>query len=167
MDGIGGAVTDFLKKGDIITFAGCYAVKPVSGEALPYLRQFVVTEDTDAVATGTGEATIPIYPSIDVTAPGKTCSASPTNDGAVTLFGGASTSYTRNLAVHRSAMTFASAPLKPLQGGSKSYQVTLDGMTLLYSAGDDIKARHTIYRYDALFGGKLVNPMMACLIAGE
>ena len=167
VDDVGGAITDFLLKGDIITFAGCYAVKPVNGEALPYLKQFVVTADTDAVATGTGQATIPISPSIDIAVPGKTCSASPTDGGAVTLVGGASGTYTRNLACHKRAITLATAPLAPLRGGSVSHHVTLDGISLLYSAGDDIKVRHTIMRYDCLFGGLLVNPNMCCLIAGE
>ena len=167
LDGFGGAVSGVLLKGDIIELAGCYAVKPVSGEALPYLRQFVVTADVDSVATGTGQATVPIYPSIDVTVPGKTCSASPTNDGAVTLIGGASETYARNVACHKRAITFATAPLAPLRGGSVSHHVSLDGISLLYSAGDDIKVRHTIMRYDCLFGGLLVNPNMCCLIAGK
>lgn len=168
IDGFGGGgATDVLLKGDIITFAGCFAVKPVSGDILPYLKQFVVTADADAAATGTGEASVSIYPAIDTAIPGKTCSASPTNGGAVTLFGGASTTYTRNLACHKKAMTFAMSPLHPLDGGSVSYNVSHEGLSLLYSAGDSIYKRETVKRYDALYGGLLTNPNMCCLIAGE
>ena len=167
IDGIGGAYAGFLKKGDILTFAGCFAVKPVNGEALPYLKQFVVTADTASVATGTGQCTVPISPSIDVAIPGKTCSASPTNDGAVTIFGGASTTFSRNIACHKNAMTFVSVPLKPLDGGSVSNNVSLEGISILYSAGDDIKLRHTIKRIDSIYGGRLINPDYMCMIAGE
>ncbi|MBW7995369.1 MAG: hypothetical protein FVQ81_02115 [Candidatus Glassbacteria bacterium] len=167
IDGIGGAYTDFLLQGDIITFAGCYAVKPVNGEAFPYLRQFVVTADVDSVATGTGQATVPIWPAIDIAVPGKTCSASPSNDGAVTLFGGASTSFSRNLACHKKAITFASSPLHPLDGGSRSFNTSVDGVSLLFTAGDQIKELQTIKRFDSLFGGLIVNPDMCCMIAGE
>lgn len=167
LDGIGGAYTGFLKKGDILTFAGCYAVKPVSGVALPYLKQFVVTEDVDSVATGTGQATVSISPKIVISGAGKNCSAYPTNDGAVKLYGAASQTYTRNLACHPGAFTFASVPLHPLTGGSVSHSQTVDGLSILLTLFDEGRKMQTIRRLDALYGGLMVNPDMCCLIAGE
>jgi hypothetical protein len=167
MDGFGGAYSDVLKTGDIFTAVGAYQVKPVSGDTMPSLKQFVVTADTDSIADNDGEATPTIFPSIDATIPGKTCSASPTNDGAITLFGGASGSYTNNLAFHKNAIAMAIVPLRPVEGGLQSRSVSMKGINLLYTIGGDIDTLVTKFRFDVLFGGLVVNREMGVRIAGE
>jgi len=161
-DAWGTSQSDVLLAGDVITFAGCYAVKPVSGAALPYLKQFVVTADVDSDAVGTGEATVAISPAIVVTGARKNCSASPTNDGAITLVA----SHAANLAFHKNAMALCMAPLAPLEGGSKSYQMKSDGIVILITGADNILTLDTVWRLDVLFGGKVIHPEMACRIAG-
>jgi hypothetical protein len=168
IDGIGGAYTGFLKKGDILTFAGCYAVRPTNHVALPHLKQFVVTKDVDSVADNTGEATVSISPAIVTSGAKQNCSAYPTNDGAVKLFGSAGQTYTRNLVCHPGAFTFATSPLHPLTGGSVSHPSgVVEGMSVLLTIFDEGRKMQTIRRLDYLYGGLMVNPDMCCLVAGE
>ncbi len=51
-------LSGYLQRGDIITFPGLYTVSPVTGQSLPYLKQFVVTDDV--VSCPVHE--IPIWP---------------------------------------------------------------------------------------------------------
>lgn len=112
VDDLTGSAT--IAKGDKFTLAGCYAVNPVSGDALTYLKQFTVT--TAATATAGAIASLAIYPPIYSTGPLKTVSALPADDAALTQVGTASTAYTQNLAHHKEAFVYASVPLVVPQG---------------------------------------------------
>jgi len=89
-DGAGAsAISGYLLEGDIVNFAGVYEINPLSHAAKTRLKDFVVTADVASIVT-TGAVTIPISPSIITSGEWATCSASPANNAAVTIFGHAS-----------------------------------------------------------------------------
>jgi hypothetical protein len=146
-----------LNAGDIITFAGCNAVNYVTGAALTNLQQFVVT--ANVTADSGGNATIPIstgiggYNGIITSGPTQNCSASPTNGGAVTVTGSASTGYAQNIAFHKDAFTTAFARLSlPKEQGVKASQASHDGFTIRYMRGYDIVNAQQLDRLDAYWG---------------
>jgi hypothetical protein len=85
--------TGTILKGEIITFAGAVAVHPQTKQNLGYLQQFVVTEDYAG-----GGGSIKVYPAIVTTGTEQNVTGSPTENGAVTIAGTASTPYGFNLA---------------------------------------------------------------------
>lgn len=146
-----------LNAGDIVTFAGCNAVNYVTGATLTNLQQFVVTANVTADASG--NATIPIstgiggYNGIITSGPTQNCSASPTNGGAVTVTGSASTGYAQNIAFHKDAFTTAFARLSlPKEQGVKASQASHDGFTIRYMRGYDIVNAQQLDRLDAYWG---------------
>lgn len=151
------ASTQVLNAGDIITFAGCFAVNYVTQTALTNLQQFVVT--ANVTSDGSGNATIPIstgiggYNGIITSGPTQNVSASPTNGGAVTVTGSASTGYAQNLAFHKDAFTTAFAKLSlPKEQGVKASQASHDGFTIRYMRGYDIVNAQQLDRLDAYWG---------------
>jgi coat protein Gp5 len=88
VDGAGGAVVGYWLEGDVIQFAGCYAINPMSHRRKKRLADFVLTQDIDA--DGGGNLVARIVPELIVSGPWATCSASPANNAAVTTFGHAS-----------------------------------------------------------------------------
>ena len=112
-----------LKAGDIVTFAGCFAVNPVTLQSTGNLMQFVVT---DTSSDGSGNATIPVSPAIITGGPFQNVSASPTNGGVVTVTGAASQAHSRSIAWDQDAFALAVVPLEDLAqfggwGAVKSY----------------------------------------------
>ena len=51
-------LSGYLQRGDILTFDGIFGVNPVSGQSLPFLQQFVVTDDVVAAPVHQ----LPIWP---------------------------------------------------------------------------------------------------------
>jgi hypothetical protein len=151
------ASTQVLNAGDIITFAGSYAVNYVTQTPLINLQQFVVT--ANVTSDGSGNATIPIstgigaYNGIITSGPTQNVSASPTTGGAVTVTGSASTGYAQNMAFHKDAFTVAFAKLSvPKEQGVKVAQASYDGFTMRYMRGYDIVNAQQLDRLDAYWG---------------
>jgi hypothetical protein len=149
--------TAVLNAGDVVTFAGCYAVNYVTGTASSSLQQFVVT--ANVTSDGSGNATIPIstgiggYNGIITSGSTQNCSASPTNAGAVTVTGSASTGYAQNIAFHKDAFTVAFAELSvPKEQGVKCARAHYDGFDLRYMRGYDIVNAQQLDRLDAYWG---------------
>lgn len=146
-----------LNAGDIVTFAGSFAVNYVTQTALTNLQQFVVT--ANVTADSSGNATIPIstgiggYNGIITSGPTQNVSASPTNGGAVTVTGSASTGYAQNLAFHPDAFTVAFAKLSmPKDQGVKVAQAEYDGFRMRYMRGYDIVNAQQLDRIEAYWG---------------
>lgn len=151
-----GAVTE----GTIVTFAGCFDVDPVSRATKKNLKQFVV----QAGATTTN---LPVLPAIVTSGAYKTCSASPTDSGAVTILGSASTSYTQGIAAHKNSFIFGMAELSDI-GVKYEVPVVTGGDGEGYSRGDaqgaqkglffkmymdgDITNRRAVARLDGRYG---------------
>jgi hypothetical protein len=175
--------TNVLNVGDIVTFAGCFAVNPQNRQQYggARLRQFVVRPFNGTPSAGTFSATTGQYttsgggalqfqiaPAIIPSGQFQNVSASPTNGGAVTIFGSSTVTSPQNLAIHKMAFTLASADL-PLPGGVHMAGRAADAQTGLslrivrqYTVNNDSLPA----RMDVLYGWAPIYSELACRIAG-
>jgi len=166
-DGWTASAANRLKKGDVFTIANVYAVNPVSKSSTGNLQQFVVTADTNSDASG--NATIPIYPSILASGAQKTVSAAPADNAAITVLGAANTLTAQGLTWHTSAVALAFAELQKPNGvdlastkTDKQLGISMRFVRWFDGDNDRFKAR-----FDVLFGMKVVRPEWACRIASS
>lgn len=169
---VGGAASstaNILLPGDIVTFAGVYAVNPVSFASTGALKQFVVTA---AVSSSGSAATIPISPAIVLTGPYQNASAGVANGVAVLTFGAVSTysNYVspNNVAFHKDAFVLGMADL-PLPGGVDMAARASDkesGISLRVVRAYDIVNDIWPCRMDVLYGWQAIYPELACRIQG-
>lgn len=161
---VNGTVTGTFKKGDIISFEGCYDVHPETKATLANLKQFVVTSDVDA-----NYSSIPISPSLTVSGASQNCSGYPTNTGAVykqesddsTAIAG-SADYQIDLAYHKDAFAFATADLVMPKGVDFAAREVFDGISLRIVRQYDINNDNFPCRIDILYGYKTIRPELAC-----
>lgn len=164
-----------LNRGDIIQFAGVYAVNPKSRQSTGQLRGFVVTADSASDASGV--MTIPISPplvppdSMGNPVQYQTVSASPANGAAVTTFGAVSTYQNvvspQGMLFHPEAFVFASVDLEmpPNVWGDRVADDDLGiSVRILkqYSINDD----QVPCRVDVLCGWKAPRPLLAARVVG-
>ena len=152
-----GATT--FKKGDVVTFAGCFRVHPETKTVLGDLQQFVVTAD---YAGGAGN--LAIAPAIVTSGGTQNVSASPTNGGAVAKIGGASAVYKPSLAFHKDAFTFATADLVLPKGVDMASRAVMDGISMRLVRQYDINADKFPVRLDVLYGYQTLRAQLACRI---
>ena len=156
-----GAAT--LKKGDVFTVAGVYAVNPKTGASTAELRQFVVTADITASGTAID---IPISPEIITTGAYQTVTGSPAGDAVITLVGTESTGYPINIAFHKECFTLAVRPLEIpsscVYGARESY----NGLSVRVIKAYDIEEDKEVLRFDVLYGVLCQRPEMGCRIIG-
>jgi hypothetical protein len=171
------ADTDILKQGDVITIAAVYGVNPVSGAVWEgnELRQFVVT--ADVTSDGSGNATIPISPSIYSSAAGEddlpyqTVASLPLNGAAITVVGTEDLSYPQNLVFHPDCFALTMVPFeKPKSSGqSVMWAQASDpqmGLSITVATAYDISAYKEITRLDILFGWDTIQPEYGVRITG-
>jgi len=161
--GVGG-----LNIGDIVTFAGTFAVNPQSRQSTGSLAQWVVTAN---VVNAAGTINIPIAGpdgnGIIIAGQFQNATASPTNGGAVTIQGAASTSSPRGLAFHPDAFAFACADL-PLYGGLDMGDRAASrelGVSIRIIRMYDINLDRAPLRADILYGWGTKYPQLACRVA--
>lgn len=159
-----GTGTQTLKKGQVFTIAGVYAVHPITKVSYPYLQQFVVTADNTASSgsfTGVG-----ISPAVYSSASGglQNVSQLPTSTSTVTLVGSASTAYGQSLTFQKSAFRRVSVPLIKPEGMHMAAQETQDGHTVRVLADFNILTGKMIMRVDYLGGLAAVRPEWATRI---
>jgi hypothetical protein len=152
--------TGTVKKGQVLTFAGVFAVHPITKQVYPDLLQVVVT--ADATANGSGQATISISPSIVTTGTLQNASNTIADNSAVTFVGAASTTYTQNLAFHRDAFRLVSVPLEMPVNAEFAAQRTVDGITVAIVRSWDNLQRRMVTRLDFLGGLSIERPEWAC-----
>jgi hypothetical protein len=169
-----GSISTTVTAGDIFTIASVYAVNPVSGQQLSYLRQFVV----ETAATGDGSnLDISCCPGTDpwkiysasateTYLPYQTVSALPADNAAVTIAGSASSTYPVNLAFHRDAMTLCMVPLEMPPSVTWKAQMSKNGYSVRVIRDYDVTNDVEYIRFDVLFAADRLNPFMACRIAG-
>lgn len=158
-----------LDAGDVVTFAGCFAVNPQSRTSTGDLAQWVLT--ANASSDGSGNATLQIAGpdgnGIIISGPFQNASASPTNGGAVSVQGAANTNTTRGLAFHPDAFTFANVPL-PLPDGvdmKERMGVPEIGLSCRIIRAYDINTDRLPLRCDVLGGWATIYPQLAVRIA--
>lgn len=160
-----------LEKGDIITFAGCFDVNPVSRESLGYLKQFVVT--ADATSDGSGDLTIAISPAIVTASTAyKNVTASPTNGGVITIVNNGGTSladstiHSANMCFHKNAFALAMVPMVMPDGATFKAQETADGFSIRVIKAFDIANDTEIIRLDILYAKTTIYPDLAVRLRG-
>lgn len=158
------AAAQRLAKGDIITFAGVFAVNPQNYRSTTQLQQFVVTADVSS--DGAGAATIPIYPPIITSGAYQTVTASPANAAAITVVGAANTVTPQGLGFHKEAFVMASADLvEPNVGKASRVRMPDVGLSLRYWQASDIMTDQHPSRLDVIYGFKTLRPEFAIRIA--
>ena len=151
--------TTAIATGTIVTFAGCYAVNAETGNAYPHLRQWVVASATATVLT--------LTEAITTSGANKNCSAVPTNSGAVTFSGSASTSYPQHLAFHRDWLTLATCDLEDVSKfGAWGAREVYDGISMRIARQYDVNSDNVPCRIDVLYGVKQIRGEMAVRITG-
>jgi hypothetical protein len=169
-DGWTAAAAARLKAGDVVTFDGVYAVNPVSKVAMPFLKQFVVTEDISS--TSGGAADVKIYPAMISTGTQKNVSALPADGAAVKIFGDPSASAGKlspaNLAYHKDAFTLVTVDLPVPKGMDMAERMSSRklGLSLRFIRGFDITNDLYVSRFDILYGFGDLYPEWACRVQG-
>lgn len=160
---VDGTVTGTFKKGDIVSFAGCFDVHPETKATLSTLKQFVVTSDVSS-----SYSSIPISPSIVTSGAKQNVSASPTDDGIVykqesdeSTGIAADADYQIDLAYHKDAFAFATADLQMPQGVDFAARQVMDGISMRVVRQYDINNDNFPCRIDVLYGYKTIRPELA------
>lgn len=163
-------------KGDIFTFATVNSVNPVTGMATGSLRQFVV--NTAANMDGSGEiAALDVTPGAGVHAiyssaaseewlPYQTVNDLPADNDNVTVAGTTGLVHPVSLAFHKDAFGLCMVPIEQPASFSWAAKESYDGYqisVIRYPTGSTLT--ETI-RFDILYGVKVLNPFLACRIAG-
>lgn len=160
----------FLKKGDVLQFAGCYAVNPLNYASTGQLMDFVVTADCNDTS---GDMTIPISPSIVFGNQNAVCTNHPANNAAVTVFGTATAAnYSgktspQGLVYHPDAFALVMADLE-LPGGiwvSERISNKAMGISIRFLKDYNVMSDQSPARVDILYGWKAVRPEMACRVS--
>jgi hypothetical protein len=160
-----------LKKGDVVEFAGCKAVNPMTRAAYGGLRHFVVT--ADVTSDGSGNATIPISPSV-IPAPAQfaTTDSTVANSSAVTVFSTAQaglaalagTQTTQCLGYHKLAFTFAGIKQKLPKGSTEeAWQATDPETGIMLRFVQQYLGRENLFinRFDVCYAFAAVYPQLA------
>ena len=162
---ITGTGTQTIKKGDVFTINGVYAVNPQTRESTGSLQQFVVTSDVTAAAGA--YASVEISPAIYTASHAlATVDSFPQSGATITFLGSASTQYPQNLIYHRDAITFATADLVMPQGVDMASRQVHNGISLRVVRQYDINNDRMPCRVDVLYGYSVIRPQMAVRMWG-
>lgn len=169
-DGWTAAAASRVKKGDVFTIAGVYAVNPVPGEGttgktvMPYLQQFTIL--ADGSSDGSGNLTLSISPAIITSGPYQTVSAAPADNAALTFVGTAATAYPQNLGFHKNAMALVTVPLEMPDGVAFKAQENDEGLSVRILKAYDIDNDEDVIRADILYGVKAIYPDLGARLWG-
>jgi hypothetical protein len=104
-------------------------------------------------------------PAVYTTGGRQNVSAFPTNGSAIVVVGATSTSYTQNLAFHKSAFRMVSVPLIMPKNAEIAEQYTSEsGFTIALVRDFDVLQRRMITRLDFLGGVAAVRPEWAARV---
>lgn len=163
-----------VKKGEVFTIAGYYAVHPETKQPYSHLQQFVFTEDK--TASGTTIASVGIAPAIVTSGAYQNVYGTPGSDAVVILKGGAttggeaaaasaSTNFAQSLCYHKNAFAFVTADLEmPPAGTAEAFRKTMDGISMRIVRGYDIVNDKIPARIDILYGYRTIRPELACRV---
>jgi hypothetical protein len=146
------AITGTLKKGDIITFDGVFAVNRVQKATTGMLRQFVVTADV-----ATGATSVPIYPAIIPSSGGnavqyQTVTDSPANGANLNLVTKPNVVYRKNFAYAPEAVTLATADLVLPKGVHEAARRNYDGISMRMITDYVVGTDQLVTRLDVIYG---------------
>ena len=157
--------------GDVLTFAGCYAVNPVSKVSTGALKQFVVTE----AATASGSAiTVKVSPAFQASGVNQNIDALPQADALVYFWGvsGATTYNAKtareSLLFHPDAFGLACVDLPKPESATYCVRVRSPRLNIpirliqFYNGSTD----QELYRLDVLFGWAVLRDQFAVRVMG-
>ena len=154
-----------IKKGEVFTIAGVYAVNPQTRESTGSLQQFTVLADATASSgTWTGVQISPALYTADQAL--ATVDSMPQANAYINFLGAASTTYAQNLVYHKDAIAFATADLLLPQGVDMASRAVHNGISLRVVRQYDINNDRMPCRVDVLYGYNTIRPQMACRIWG-
>lgn len=164
---VGTSASATITAGEVFTMGSVFAVNDETKQALPNLKQFVVT----AVQTAASSQwlTVPVSPTIYGSGSGalQNVSALPADNAAVTFYGTTSSVvYPQNLIFHRDAFTFATVDLPLPSGQQIASRKVVDGVSMRIWQGADIVNDQFLTRSDVLFGYATTYPELACRVWG-
>lgn len=153
------ATTGNLKRGDVFTIDGVYAVHPNTKAVINELQQFVVT--ADATANGAGSVSLSIAPAIVTSGAYQNVSAGPADGATVTVAGASGSTYTLGLAFAPDAYVLATAKLQSSAATPENITSEVDpdtGIALTTELWRDGRSGTDIFRIDTLFGWSVLRP---------
>jgi hypothetical protein len=156
--------TATLLLGDIVTFAGVYAVHPETKANLGYLQQFVLTANSGASAT-----TLAISPALVATGAAQNVSNGVANNSAVSkVGGGASNLYAQSVLFHPEAFAFVTADLIDVSKfGAWGAREVMDSISMRIARQYDITNDKVPCRIDVLYGYKCIRPQLAVRVIAQ
>lgn len=160
-DGWTNSTTGILKAGDVFTIAGVYSINPVSKESTDRLQTFTVLADADSGAS-TGPAALTISPPIIADGAYQTVTATPADNAAITVVSGASgTRSKQSLLLAPKCFGLVTRPLDiPSGSGLKTSTKSGNKVTISVSEFVDGNTLAQTFRFDMLFGTKLLDPRL-------
>lgn len=157
------SIADLLNVGDVFTIAGVHSVNPRNKVSTGNLQNFVVT--AAASSSGTGTATLSIYPAITTSGAYQTVDASPANAAAITVVGTASTGYAQNLAFTKDAFGLVTVPMEMPEGVDFKARETYKNVSMRIIRAYDINNDVFPCRMDILYGTATFYPELACRLS--
>ena len=170
------ASTGSLKKGDVFTIAGIYAINFDKRKTTGLLQRFTVLED--ATANSSGVMTVNVAPRVTSLASTSLYSqypnvtSLPLENAAVTILtAGAANAQTsfQNLVYHKNAIALVTAKLNPPAPGVWSYSTPVTNDTPIQLRATffyDITTKTNKMAIDCLFGFKVVSPWFCARLQG-
>lgn len=160
------SVTGLLNVGDRFQIAGVHSVNPITKQSTGNLQCFVIT--AAANSSGSGAATVSIYPSIVTSGPTQTVDSSPANSAAITVSGAATAVSPQNILAHKNAFTLGCADLEMPDGVDFKYMARdpESGLSMRLVRAYDINSDTFPCRLDLLYGWAPMRPEWACAIQG-
>lgn len=158
--------TATLKKGDVFSLAGVYAINPQNRLSTGRLMQFVVTADTVLSAAA---VTIPMYPAYIPSGQFATCTGTPsTGAGTVTWYTGAvgAAAQSQNIAFHRDAFTLVTVDQELPGGVDFAAREVYKNISLRIVRQYDINSNQLPCRIEVLYGVKTIYPELAVRLGG-
>lgn len=159
------ALTGGLAVGDIITFAGVYAVNRITKQSTGQLRQFAVQ-----TAVPSGGTSISIYPALIPPGPNgqqvqyQTVTTSPANSAAISVATLAGAQFRKNIAFIPEAVTMVTADLETPPNVTAHREVK-DSIAMRYLEQYLGLGDAWVRRLDVLFGYLWVRPEWAVIVA--
>ena len=151
--------------GEVITFAGVYAINPKSRKSTNALQNFLVTGPVSSDASG--NLSIPVYPAITLTGAYQTVSASPANLAAVAVISGnANTTYAQNVAFVKDTFGLVTVPMEIPDGVDFAARETYKGISLRVIRAYDINNDVFPARVDLLYGTTTFYPELGVRLTG-
>jgi len=156
-----------IKKGDVFTISGVYAVNPVTKQTLDFLQQFTVMSDATTNASEGSATSVVVSPPIVTSGPYRTVSAAPADDAVITPLGTASANYRQNLVFHKNAFALVMVPMVLPSGASMAARESANGFSVRMIQDYDITNDKEFYRFDILYGVKAIDPRLATRMSGS